>query len=185
MTQRREDQTLRTARQAADAGDKRYFTGKPCCHGHLAERMVRNGVCVECLRIRGRTEKPNPEARKAATQRYYERNLDAVRERNRLSKQRLRAGNPEAERARVVRFNERQELKLIAQAGRPRANACELCGTACRTVFDHCHTNGHFRGWLCDRCNRTLGQVKDNPELLRAMANYLEQHDGQTQLKAA
>lgn len=28
-------------------GLKRYFTGKPCKHGHIAERFV-SGPCVEC-----------------------------------------------------------------------------------------------------------------------------------------
>lgn len=28
--------------------------------------------------------------------------------------------------------------------------------------------------WLCDRCNTTLGQVEDKPDLLRKMADYLE-----------
>lgn len=27
---------------------KRYFTGKPCRHGHLAERLKSNGSCIEC-----------------------------------------------------------------------------------------------------------------------------------------
>jgi hypothetical protein len=28
----------------------RYFTGKPCKHGHVAERTVSNSRCVECAR---------------------------------------------------------------------------------------------------------------------------------------
>jgi hypothetical protein len=31
-------------------GAKRYYTGKPCKHGHDAERFVVNGGCVECVR---------------------------------------------------------------------------------------------------------------------------------------
>jgi 5-methylcytosine-specific restriction endonuclease McrA len=33
---------------AKAAGLKRYFTGKPCKHGHIAERLVSCGLCVEC-----------------------------------------------------------------------------------------------------------------------------------------
>lgn len=29
----------------------RYFTGKPCRHGHLVERSIYSGRCVECLRL--------------------------------------------------------------------------------------------------------------------------------------
>ena len=28
-----------------------YFTGKPCKHGHISERMVKGGTCRECKRI--------------------------------------------------------------------------------------------------------------------------------------
>jgi len=31
----------------------RYFTGKPCKHGHMSERNTHNGHCIECDRIRG------------------------------------------------------------------------------------------------------------------------------------
>lgn len=30
------------------AGLARYFTGKPCKHGHVAKRMTNNGACVVC-----------------------------------------------------------------------------------------------------------------------------------------
>lgn len=31
---------------------KRYFTGKPCKHGHVSERWVSTGICVECSFLR-------------------------------------------------------------------------------------------------------------------------------------
>lgn len=37
-----------TRMEAAKAGLNRYFTGKPCRYGHLSERYVLNGTCVEC-----------------------------------------------------------------------------------------------------------------------------------------
>jgi hypothetical protein len=33
---------------ALQLGLKRYFTGKPCCHGHVSERRVANGHCIVC-----------------------------------------------------------------------------------------------------------------------------------------
>jgi len=36
--------------EAKAKGLKRYFTGKPCKHGHVAERVVVNATCVECER---------------------------------------------------------------------------------------------------------------------------------------
>lgn len=65
-----------TRAQAKAAGLKRYFTGKPCKHGHITERYIA-GRCVECLRIRDASP-----AGKAAS---------AVRERRRPHKERAAA----------------------------------------------------------------------------------------------
>lgn len=41
-------------REAKRLGLKRYFTGKRCKHGHVAERNPCDGKCVECKRRRFR-----------------------------------------------------------------------------------------------------------------------------------
>lgn len=47
-------------------------------------------------------------------------------------------------------------------------------------VRDHDHkisskiTIQSFRGWLCSNCNTGLGLHQDDPEILRAAAEYLE-----------
>jgi len=51
---------------------------------------------------------------------------------------------------------------------------CEICGSIGRICYDHDHNTGKFRGWLCNRCNLTLGLVKDNTETLIALANYVK-----------
>lgn len=61
---------------------------------------------------------------------------------------------------------------------------CAVCGDGETKVgrtgntrslcVDHCHTTGVIRGLLCDRCNCTLGKVKDDANLLRRMAAYIE-----------
>lgn len=45
-----------------------------------------------------------------------------------------------------------------------------------RLAVDHCHTTGKVRKLLCHNCNRALGLFKDNPELMRKAAAYIEQH---------
>ncbi len=39
-----------TRQHAIGRGLKRYFTGLACLRGHVAERYVLNGGCVECMR---------------------------------------------------------------------------------------------------------------------------------------
>ncbi len=34
--------------KAMEAGEDKYFTGRPCKNGHLVERRVSNGNCVIC-----------------------------------------------------------------------------------------------------------------------------------------
>lgn len=73
----------------------------------------------------------------------------------------------------------RHRRRKIERAGRPPPDACEACGGQPNgqwkvLVFDHCHRLGHFRGWICDRCNRTLGKVEDDVRVLRALIEYLE-----------
>lgn len=44
------------------AGLTRYFTGEPCKHGHVAERMVSTATCVVCLKEKTkRWRKAHPE----------------------------------------------------------------------------------------------------------------------------
>jgi hypothetical protein len=84
------------------------------------------------------------------------------------------ARKPERERERV-RYKQRRE----ALAGRPQAERCEICnraptGHTKATHFDHCHTTGKFRGWLCTKCNTALGLADEDPKILRAIADYIE-----------
>ncbi len=41
-------------------------------------------------------------------------------------------------------------------------------------VVDHCHGTGVVRGLLCAPCNLGIGQLGDNPDLLRSALVYLE-----------
>lgn len=59
------DIVLITRKEANKLGLKRYYTGKPCKHGHIEERTTSNGVCMECSRIKTRKFwDENPEAKK-------------------------------------------------------------------------------------------------------------------------
>lgn len=64
---------------------------------------------------------------------------------------------------------------LLARQG----GACAICGRAendsrgFRLHIDHCHTTGRVRGILCGSCNRGIGGLGDNPELVGRALDYL------------
>lgn len=43
-----------------------------------------------------------------------------------------------------------------------------------RLAVDHCHATGLARGILCEKCNRALGMLADDPARVRGLARYLE-----------
>ena len=55
-----------------------------------------------------------------------------------------------------------------------QGNACAICRVVKKLHVDHSHSTGKFRGLLCFECNSGLGNMKDDPNLLRAGALYLE-----------
>jgi len=46
----------RSRKEAKEFGLKKYFTGKPCKHGHISERMASCGGCSQCDKIRRKTD---------------------------------------------------------------------------------------------------------------------------------
>jgi hypothetical protein len=58
---------------ARDSGETRFFTGRPCKHGHIAHRYTCSGVCSACVseRAKERTYQPRPlEERKQTLARW-------------------------------------------------------------------------------------------------------------------
>lgn len=41
---------------------------------------------------------------------------------------------------------------------------------------DHDHATGQVRALLCSGCNTGIGHMRDNPQILRAAADYIERH---------
>lgn len=42
------------------------------------------------------------------------------------------------------------------------------------SCVDHCHASGKVRGILCNHCNRALGLLKDNKEIVQNLQEYLK-----------
>lgn len=79
--------------------------------------------------------------------------------------------------------DEKYAAMLAAQNGR-----CALCGLPERTkanngsgeirrlAVDHDHRTGRVRALLCAHCNSAIGHLRDDPNLARAVAAYLDYH---------
>lgn len=65
------------------------------------------------------------------------------------------------------------DYEFIKQEGK-----CLLCGVEFWNLpdVDHDHESMHYRGLLCKLCNKGLGLFRDDPELLRRAAEYIEAH---------
>jgi hypothetical protein len=134
-----------TRKEAKAAGLKFYETGKPCIRGHLSQRRVSSGHCVDCVF-------PSYSRRAEVSKRWQLKNPDKYQ---------------------AVRYRYRYGVELSEI--RPKPSLCEICNNPFpKIVFDHCHQSGRFRGWICDPCNTVLGLVKDDTDRLRALIHYLD-----------
>ena len=147
----------RTRAEAARLGAKRYFTGKPCSKGHIADRHL-TGTCVVCARDavkRWELRNPGEQARRSA---------------------KWQRDNPERARAKNLAW--RRKKDGLPEATRPAPLNCECCGCVlhggAQMHLDHCHKTGKFRGWLCNRCNRGLGYFDDCIAGLERAIAYLK-----------
>jgi hypothetical protein len=95
-------------------------------------------------------------------------------------KKQWKDNNPE-KHLRGCRRRAWKRLGLDPDLIEPQYNAhdknCDCCGEEMEVVYtDHCHSTGHFRGFLCSGCNIGLGQFKDNPTRLHKAIDYLILH---------
>lgn len=151
--------------------------------------MVENNLTPEELRRRRKVELRKM-ARKNAGQKEKDRAREASRKRRamfpnegRLAKAKWVSANRELSRERQRGYHykrlygitiEERDAMLQAQGG--VCLCCQSVPTTSKTPWhvDHNHKTGAVRGILCLHCNITLGHARDNPELLRKLADYLE-----------
>ena len=119
--------------EAKALGLKRFFTGEPCKHGHIADRNVRSGHCLECGRARSaKWNAANRElvnerrltSRAANPEEVKEKNREAARKRYAENKDEIkrtraawRAANPQYWRERYAKNKDR----IISQQAANRA----------------------------------------------------------------
>lgn len=86
--------------EAREQGLIRYYTGKPCKHNHIDERLTSDRSCCACNREAQKTwAKKNPEKKAAKDKKYQMQNLDKFNTRTK----KWRDANPGKERDRVAK----------------------------------------------------------------------------------
>lgn len=61
-----------------------------------------------------------------------------------------------------------------------QGGVCAICRKECKSgrelAVDHDHETGAVRSLLCMNCNRAIGWLQDDPDLLMAATEYLLSH---------
>ena len=109
------------------------------------------------------------ESIKAKNKAKYAANKEPILKRSRDWKQR----NPFWWRAKNLQSLYGISLEQFDEMSKAQDDACKICKTKTKLVVDHCHDSGMIRGLLCDGCNKGIGFLKDNPELVYEASVYL------------
>lgn len=73
---------LITKKEAIKEGYIFYFTGKPCKHGHISERLVKGGACRTCKNLYGEQyKKDNSEKVKESIRKCHKKNYTTEKRR--------------------------------------------------------------------------------------------------------
>lgn len=119
-----------------------------------------------------------PEHRKAYLKAYRAKNSERLRsyDRNRYCgerKRQLRVRNYDLTPTEYDRLLDSQ------------VHCCAICGThqsqlKSTLCIDHDHKTGKVRGLICDLCNRGIGMLQDNPDVLDRASAYLRRYTNQS-----
>jgi len=106
---------------------------------------------------------------------YYKENKETIREKSKAYRQSV-AGRKAKKRSIVRTYG--LTLEDYEKMLEEQNNLCKICNepeTEKKSLaIDHDHNTGKGRGLLCSKCNKGIGLLRDNPELLRIAANYLQ-----------
>lgn len=86
--------------------------------------------------------------------------------RRKLEAYRIKA-NDRQHRSRYGLTSEQRDVLLRA------FRVCVACGIGVNLCVDHDHKTKEIRGVLCQRCNRAMGLLNDDPVKLQALVDYL------------
>lgn len=167
---------------------------KPCRKCGATERYASSGACAPCHRAaQAAWNAANPERKRMISTAHYAANREQIKVRGAAR----RAANPEKNRARAAawrianpeRDRSTKRANMLArnyhitpgeweQMFWIQGRKCKVCRCDEPSGYgwhvDHVHESGLIRGILCSSCNMGLGIAKDDPQLLRKMADYVE-----------
>jgi len=112
------------------------------------------------------------------SKKYYRKNYAAkIKDKKKQYKQQNAEKIITANRFRIYGITQREFDNILSSQN----GACKICkikltlsGTSVtRACIDHCHKTNIVRGILCQQCNKGIGHFNDNPELMKAGADYL------------
>ncbi len=136
-------------------------------HRKQKSRDGLHNYCKECTRAKNKAwVEANRERQALACKNWYEANRDRAVAKRKAWYYQTTYGVAHAE--------------FLAQASAQRD--CLICGCkmvvggrgAKNAVMDHCHATGENRGIICSGCNKAIGLLGDDPDVLRAAAAYIE-----------
>jgi hypothetical protein len=158
---------IKTRSQAIKDGQKLYFTGKPCKHGHISPRFV-FGACLEC--------------KKTFDKNYKEKNKDHIKEYNKIYSKEYNKKNYTTEK-RKKKYRENVESELFNHAkSRAKLKNLEFNITKEDIIIpDTCPVFGvpiNFENKTnvptLDRINNVKGYIKGNIQVISFKANRLK-----------
>lgn len=172
-----------TRKEALAAGATRYFTGKACKSGHIAERRVSDRSCCACRIERKRASYPdrrdseiarvkahwaaNPDKNKENGARWLKNNREIAR----ASVRRWNRENPEkvrelwaARRARLMNAEGKLSAKDVKEIAALQGGRCAYCKKKTKMTVDHIvpliqggrHSRENIQ-MTCASCNSAKG----------------------------
>jgi hypothetical protein len=117
-----------TLQKAREQGLMRYFTGKSCKHGHIAERQTSSATCIECARLKSvAAYQADPEKARVLRRQWKEANRDALNLRQRENYRQCPEARERAKAKSVAWRKANPEAKREADRRYRRANWGQLC----------------------------------------------------------
>lgn len=193
----------RTKAEAAAIGVSYFFTGRACKNGHIAARYTKGGTCSFCIRIRNAKKRgvivnsyndamayaianqvrksahsegqityvPSKPCKNGHFIRWVSSNNCVECDKEMRIKYALTKKERRIEKTYGMTVGEHKAM-FDKQGG-----MCLICNRSHSDRFemhvDHCHKTLRVRGLLCQRCNQAIGLFCEDPSVMMAAAEYV------------